>query len=436
MNPESSDWTKDVIVSPEQEYKALLRSLQRARGFNLLFAQCSPAEGERLIQRVEKDLPDKQIEVLSLKEQITNLYELVDALSRKNQIDILFIQGLEYSLYDYEKSRLWQNPKERYSYSERSVPPVLARLNLDREKFYDRFKFSFVFLVPLFALKYLIRRAPDFFDWRSGVFEFAMDSERFQQESLQAIQERSLREDYSTLNRDEYRDLFLKVQALIEEPYQTNNQKARLFFEQACLSEIAEDWEAALASYDRLLALEPNNSDAWNLRGAVLYQLERYEEAISSFDQALALEPNNSDAWNLQGMALYKLEHYEEAISSFSQALVLVPDSAADWHLRGMALYKLERYEEAISSFGQVLALQANDFPARYHRAKCYALWGKVDEAIKNLQQAIALRAKYRKKANTDPDFDTIRDDDRFQKLVGDFVKSERSLEEDGFTVL
>jgi hypothetical protein len=63
-------------------------------------------------------------------------------------------------------------------------------------------------------------------------------------------------------------------------------------------------------------------------------------------------------------------------------------------------------------------------------------LWGKVDEAIKNLQQAIALRAKYRKKANTDPDFDTIRDDDRFQKLVGDFVKSERSLEEDGFTVL
>ena len=38
-------------------------------------------------------------------------------------------------------------------------------------------EFMFVFIVPLFGLKYFIHRAPDFFDWRSGVFE--LNQEKF-----------------------------------------------------------------------------------------------------------------------------------------------------------------------------------------------------------------------------------------------------------------
>jgi tetratricopeptide (TPR) repeat protein len=394
MNPEAIDPAKDVTISSEQEYKALLRSLQRANRFNLLFVQCSPAEGQRLSERVEKDLPDKQVEVLSLKEPIANLYELVDALPNKNQIDVLFIQGLEHSLYEYEKSHLWQDPKERYSYSERGLPPILAHLNLDRERFYERFKFSLVFLVPLFALKYLIRRAPDFFDWRSGVFEFAMDSERLQQESLQAILEHRLRENSSTLSGDECRDRLLKVQALIEEPQQKDSQKARLLFEQARLLEISKDFEGAIASYDWVLSLQPEYPNSWYNRGLALIALGRYEEALASYNRSLALQPNYPKAWNN----------------------------------RGVVLFKLGRYQDAIISFTQSLALQSSDPFVIYNKACCYALWGKVDEAIENLQQAIALNPQFRDKAKTDPDFNGIRDDDRFQALVSDFVNSERSL--------
>jgi hypothetical protein len=159
-----ADRNKQVEIDPEEEYQALVRSIRWTDGFGLLFVQCSPAEGERLIARAREDVPEKSIEVLPLTESIDNLYDLVDALPNKDHIDTLFIQGIEHSLYEYEKTQLWDQPEEQYNYGEKGVPRLLGHLNLARERFRDNFKIFFVFLVPKFALKYLIRRAPDLFD--------------------------------------------------------------------------------------------------------------------------------------------------------------------------------------------------------------------------------------------------------------------------------
>ncbi|MEC4816697.1 MAG: hypothetical protein SAK29_26035 [Scytonema sp. PMC 1069.18] len=79
-------------------------------------------------------------------------------------------------------------------YKEDSVPRVLGHLNLHRERFRDNFNICFIFLVRLFGLKYFIHRAPDFYDWRSGVFEFleekipvTIDIERKLYEQLESI---------------------------------------------------------------------------------------------------------------------------------------------------------------------------------------------------------------------------------------------------------
>ena len=56
------------------------------------------------------------------------------------------------------------------------MPPLLSHLNPQRDNFRDHFgHLCFVFVVPLFALKYLIPRAADFFDWQSTIFTFADD---------------------------------------------------------------------------------------------------------------------------------------------------------------------------------------------------------------------------------------------------------------------
>lgn len=280
MTSDPIDWTTDPAADPELEYRALARSLRRTRKFGLFFVRCSPAEGERLIGRVRADLPEKQIEVLTLKAAIDNLYDVVDALPNKEQIDVLFIQGLELSLYEYEQEKLWNDSGERYGYSEGSVPKLLAHLNLSRERFRDQFNICFVFLVPLFALKYLMRRAPDFFDWRSGVLELVMNSTRVKQESQRLWREAGYEGylDWTPQQRDKR---ILEIQAVLEEPQQTADQRVQLLLEQGNLFYASSNLKAAISSYEKLIKHDSTNDYAWCSRGNAFYDLGNAIEAIS-----------------------------------------------------------------------------------------------------------------------------------------------------------
>ncbi|MGA1285626.1 MAG: prenyltransferase, partial [Prochlorothrix sp.] len=166
-----------AILGPEEEYAALLRGLRRRRGFGLLFVRCHPAMGRELVGKVRRDLP-KRVEFLDLEEEVPGgqFYGLVKKfLAERPETQVLFVQGLEFSLFAYEETKElagWSPAKLR-NYSWEGVPPILGNLNLQRDRFRDTFpETCLVFLVREFTLKYLIRRAPDFFDWRSGLFQF------------------------------------------------------------------------------------------------------------------------------------------------------------------------------------------------------------------------------------------------------------------------
>lgn len=176
------DWDEDFPADPEEDYQTFVRTLERTDGFRLLFVQSTPAEGEQLITRVKKDIPQKTIEFLSLHEPIDNLYKLVEHLPNRQDINILFIQGLEHSFYEYEKLQFGNNTEHNF-YSWEGVPKILNHLNQQRERFRDDFNICFVFLLRSFSFKYFIHRAADFFDWRSSVFEFPTRQELLEQES-------------------------------------------------------------------------------------------------------------------------------------------------------------------------------------------------------------------------------------------------------------
>ena len=55
---------------------------------------------------------------------------------------------------------------------------------------------------------------------------------------------------------------------------------------------------------------------------------------------------------------------------------------------------------------------------AWYNKACTYALQDQTDLALQNLEKAIILNQKYRNMAKEDSDFDRIRQDSRFQKLI------------------
>ncbi len=150
MALELTDWDKDLPSERDEEYQALVRTLNFTEGFGLLFVRCSPAEGEQLITKIKKDITSKKTEVIRLEQAVTNLYEIIDNLVNKEEINILFITGLEHSFYQYEecKSLTGWNSRDIYSYSWKSVPPVLINLNQQRERFKENFNICFVFLLP------------------------------------------------------------------------------------------------------------------------------------------------------------------------------------------------------------------------------------------------------------------------------------------------
>ncbi|NES83085.1 MAG: tetratricopeptide repeat protein [Moorea sp. SIO2B7] len=303
-------------------YRALKRTLNRRQGFGLYFVHCTPVQGEAIIEKMTTEITGKKIEVLNLEQSIDNLYNLIEERNQKKSFDILSIKGIEKSLVDYIKPGIGG---EGDYYKLDTVPPLLSHLNLERERFRDNFNICMVFMVSKFVLKYLVRRAPDFFDWRSGIFEFPINNHYLEQVSSQLISEGYSRK-YPSWTNQERRHRILEIKEVIDEIYQNNYNQANLWREIGLIYAASQEYEKAIASYDKALDINLDDDAAWYNRGIALGNLGRYEEALISFKKALDINPNDDAAWYNIGIALGNLGRDEEAIIFFKKALDINPD--------------------------------------------------------------------------------------------------------------
>ncbi|WP_249267949.1 tetratricopeptide repeat protein [Microcystis aeruginosa FBCC-A68] len=444
-------------LTAAESYQALLRSLRRKNGFNLLFVRCSPVQADEIIRRVSQDLPNKNIQVLQLDSETDNLYEKIVDLPNYTNLNILFVRGLENALLRYEEAE-----SEGYFLSSQSpvyggnwagVPKILGYLNLSRERFERQFPFTLVFLLPEFALRYFIRRASDFFDWYSGVYEFPTDKDILHREIRRLVYLDSDLDTYQQFTPQQRQEKLAEIKAyLSDSPSLDPVRASELWHKKGLIHAMGKEYEQAIASWDRALEIKPDDPDAWFIRGFALYNLGRFEQAIASYDQALEIKPDDPDAWFIRGFALYNLGRFEQAIASYDQALEFKPDYHQAWYGRGNALGNLGRFEQAIASYDQALEFKP-DYPdtwdnrgyvltcmgrykdalescdraikinpnyanAYYNKAVCYGLQNNVELAIENLQRAINLDVEYQDMAKTDKDFEQIRGDERFQSLL------------------
>jgi tetratricopeptide (TPR) repeat protein len=237
----------------------------------------------------------------------------------------LFIQGLENALYEYEDTKRlagWSS-KDIYFYSWKGVPRILSHLNQQRERFRDNFSYCFVFLVPYFVIKYFIQRAPDFFDWRSGLFVFPDQLEQLERITSRVLESRDY-DDYIQLTPAQRAEKLLMLdKALHHQPNLKANEQAELWQEKGRLLHADDDYKAALNCYDKAIEFKPDKHEAWYNRGNAFYDLDYKEDAIVSYDKAIELKLDNHEAWYNRGTALHDLGRKEEAMSSFDCALEL-----------------------------------------------------------------------------------------------------------------
>ncbi len=82
------------------------------------------------------------------------------------------------------------------------------------------------------------------------------------------------------------------------------------------------DYTTALQNAKKLVEIRGEAED-WFSQGKCFGQLKNYEEAIVSYDKAIAIKPDYDKAWNNRGNALRNLGRYEEAIVSYDKAIAL-----------------------------------------------------------------------------------------------------------------
>jgi tetratricopeptide (TPR) repeat protein len=144
----------------------------------------------------------------------------------------------------------------------------------------------------------------------------------------------------------------------------------------------------ALASYDRLIALRPDDAEAHKDRGIVLQNLKRFQEALESYDKALAIRPDYAPAHHQRGIALHELLGFDEAVASFERALVIDPRDAEAHHRRCLALRELNRFEDALASCDAALAIRPDFVDAHVSRGSILVELRRFPEALANFGKA------------------------------------------------
>lgn len=99
-------------------------------------------------------------------------------------------------------------------------------------------------------------------------------------------------------------------------------------------------FSSALESSSRALAINSSYLPGWINRGQILYNLgyvyedqmkdpvkanEYYLQQVQAFEKAIALDPSNADAWFNKAYALAGLKRYDEAIAAFDKVKELNP---------------------------------------------------------------------------------------------------------------
>jgi len=153
--------------------------------------------------------------------------------------------------------------------------------------------------------------------------------------------------------------------------------------------------EEAVASYRKLLLINPDYAGVHNNLGTALCELGRLDEADVSYRTALAIAPRDAEVHNNLGTLLFQQGRLDEAGASYRQAIALKRGHAQAHNNLGTALAALGKSDEAIASYRRALALKPDYVEARVHLGTLFWERGKLDEAVSAYQRALELDPRY-----------------------------------------
>ena len=189
-------------------------------------------------------------------------------------------------------------------------------------------------------------------------------------------------------------------------------------FVKATLHRLDGEYGRALRSYERLMRLDPAAHVVASYNRALVYMyMGNFEEVSRQLDHAG--DPDNPLVKTFRALSLYYTGQTDAAADLMQQAVASHPNMHGIRPFMAMFLSAQGKHEEARAQLtGAVMRNAEVDPDIAYSVASVYALEGMREEAFQWLARAIALGNANLICFESDPNWSSLRDDERFKDLM------------------
>jgi tetratricopeptide (TPR) repeat protein len=190
----------------------------------------------------------------------------------------------------------------------------------------------------------------------------------------------------------------------------------------------------ALELCTRAVGLDPEQAEAYALRGQIHYDLGRLPEAAADCSAAIGRGMRHEEAYFIRAAALDYAGRTEEALADCSMALHLNPDHAGAHNSRGFIRIRLGRFDEALGDLSEAMRLAPDWYLPYMHRAQLYHNRGELDSALADYDRAVERVSPPRPGGDEDPTSallycrrgDARHDQFREEEAAADFADASR----------
>lgn len=153
----------------------------------------------------------------------------------------------------------------------------------------------------------------------------------------------------------------------------------------ANLYSIMERFDEAAAMYQAILADDPQNFNVRLLLGGLYARMHDYEKALQVLEKLTEINPDSYAGYYYLAKLYQEMRLFDKAVAAFDKALTLnwSPMLASE----AAELYEQEkRYPEAIAIYKRILEEDPSDERARGFLANVYFRQGEVEKALKEME--------------------------------------------------
>jgi tetratricopeptide (TPR) repeat protein len=260
--------------------------------------------------------------------------------------------------------------------------------------------------------------------------EFADESPDVGLIKRQKLIDKNLRKGFSLANKQENSRAIAKYEKVLElDPANSN-----AYYNLALLYAKSDQTSRAIEIIDKAFAVIDGNdenidaSDLYVLKANCLSYVERYKDALPFYEKSLSFDPNNANAHYNLGYTYFQLSQWQDAISHFDQYIKIADgdeaeneDYVAALSYTGQAYFQLAQYQKAIEHYD--LAIEKKP-EYRYFIRKAEALgkMGRKKEALLSFNQA--LKEHPNTAAIYHQRYQFYRDDNRLEEAYADLKKA------------